>query len=158
MTVPELNLFGQFAGAWHTTITRFPADGSPPSTQIGDWEFSHALDGRAITDVWRVPADSVAVDDANREVGLCVRIWDPRLQLWRFTFHSTATSVVIHMYGQRVGDEIVLERAEGDSIERWVFHAIQPDAFSWRSEISTHGGPWRQIQTVQAQRASSASP
>ena len=108
MSASELDLFGQFAGAWHTTITRFPADGSAPSTQIGDWEFSHALDGRAITDVWRVPASSVAVVDANREVGLCVRIWDPRLQLWRFTFHSTATSTVIHMYGQRVGDEIVL--------------------------------------------------
>jgi hypothetical protein len=137
----ELRLFGQFTGAWRTDITYLPTDGSPPRRVVGEWEFSYALEGRAVIDVWRVPAPTEPCDDAQREVGLCVRIWDPRLRLWRFTFHSTATTTVIHMYARQVGPEIVLERAEGDRIERWVFHDLRPDAFSWRSEVSHHGGP-----------------
>lgn len=148
----DLRLFGQFAGTWQTHVSYLRPDGSPGRQITGEWEFSYALDGRAVVDVWRVPAGTIPCADAQREVGLCVRIWDPRLQLWRFTFHSTATTTVIHMYARQVGPEIVLERAEADRIERWVFHDIQPATFSWRNEISHNGGPWQTVQTVRAQR------
>jgi len=105
-----------------------------------------------VVDLWRVPAHAIACGDAEREVGLCVRIWDPRLQLWRFTFHSTATTTVIHMYAHLCGPDIVLERAEADRIERWVFCDIKHDTFAWRNEISRNGGSWRTVQTVRAQR------
>jgi len=148
----DLQLFGQLTGAWQTHVSYLHPDGSPARQVTGEWEFSYALDGRAVIDVWRVPARTVPCADAQREVGLCVRIWDPRLQLWRFTFHSTATTTVIHMYARQVGPEIVLERAEADRTERWVFHDIQPDTFSWRNETSRNGGSWQTIQTVTAQR------
>ncbi|WP_028045338.1 hypothetical protein [Cellulomonas sp. URHE0023] len=148
----ELQTFGHFAGAWRTHIRYLGPDGSPVREVIGDWEFSYALDGRAVVDTWRVPARDIACVDAEREVGLCVRIWDPRLQLWRFTFHSTATTTVIHMYAHRIGPDIVLERAEADRIERWVFSDIQADTFAWRNEISRDGGSWQTVQTVDARR------
>ena len=148
----DLRLFGQLTGAWQTHVSyRHP--GAAPGRQVaGEWEFSYALDGRAVLDVWRVPAGTIACADEQREVGLCVRIWDPRLQLWRFTFHSTATTTAIHMYGRQVGHDIVLERAEADRLERWVFHDILPATFSWRNEISRNGGSWQTVQTVRALR------
>ncbi len=145
-------LFEQFIGIWRTDIHYVQADGSAPRHVVGDWEFGSALDGRAVTDVWRVPSHAIQAEDADREVGLCVRIWDPRLQLWRFTFHSTASTTVIHMYAQPIGDDIFLERAEPDRLERWVFHAIQDDTFAWRKEVSRGGGPWKILQTVEARR------
>jgi hypothetical protein len=148
----ELQLFGQLAGTWHTHVDYLRPDGSPARHITGEWEFSYALDGRAVVDVWRVPTRTIPCADAQREVGLCVRIWDPRLQLWRFTFHSTATTTVIHMYAQQVGSEIILERAEADRIERWVFQDIQAATFSWRNETSRNGGQWQTVQTVRAQR------
>ena len=148
----DRHLFEQFVGVWRTHIRYLQPDNSADRQAIGHWEFSLALDGRAVTDVWRVPSHTVPADDTQREVGLCVRIWDPRLQLWRFTFHSTASTTVIHMYAQQIGNDIVLERAEPGRIERWVFHAIQPDAFSWRNEMSLNGSSWQTVQTVEARR------
>jgi len=154
----HLQLFGQFVGTWETRIAHLGPDGSPVSEVGGEWEFSYGLDGRAVLDVWRVPARTARTaggdgdDDARREVGLCVRIWDLRLQLWRFTFHSTATTTVLHLYAHGIGADIVMERAEPDRLERWVFHDIRPDTFSWRSEVSRDGGPWRPVQTLTARR------
>ena len=148
----DLQLFGRFTGTWQTHVSYLRPDGSPARQVTGEWEFSYALDGRAVVDLWRVPAHAIACGDAEREDGLCVRIWDPRLQLWRFTFHSTATTTVIHMYAHRFGPDIVLERAEADRIERWVFYDIKPDTFAWRNEISRNRGSWRTVQTVRAQR------
>jgi hypothetical protein len=152
---PDVDGFRRLVGSWRTDITYLPPDGSPPRHTRGDWDFSHALDGRAVLDVWRVPSREVALDEGLREVGLCVRIWDPRLRLWRFTFHSTATSMMIHMFGHDLGDKLVLERADGDALERWIFHTIESDSFSWRSEVSHRGGPWRTKQVVEATRRTS---
>ncbi|GAA3290664.1 hypothetical protein Dvina_19180 [Dactylosporangium vinaceum] len=134
-----MNDFAPLLGNWRTRVSYLTTG----RVAEGSWTFVDALDGRAVLDEWRV----------GPEIGLCVRIWDERLRLWRFTFHSTATSVVIHMYARTVRDEIVLERAEADRLERWVFHTIQPDTFRWRSDVAYGGAPWQTIQTVEAVRA-----
>jgi hypothetical protein len=122
----------------------------------GDWEFAYALEGRAVIDVWQVPGRRVlggAARAPQQECGLCVRIWDPRLQLWRFTFHGTACGDVVHMYAREVGNEMILERAEGGELIRWIFAEIRADSFSWRGEISRDGGrTWRLEQEVSARR------
>src|SRR3954451_21582623 len=139
-----MNDFAPLLGAWATRV-RYLTTGREVA---GRWTFTEALDGRAVLDEWRV----------GPEIGLCVRIWDERLRLWRFTFHSTATSVVIHMYARTVGDEIVLERGEPDRLERWIFHAIRPGTFSWRSDVSAGGQPWRTVQTAEAVRRKPPEP
>ncbi|MGR7001967.1 hypothetical protein ACU686_34670 [Yinghuangia aomiensis] len=152
----EIDEFGRLAGEWRTRITYHPADGAPPYSVSGAWEFGYALDGRAVIDVWRRPA----LDDApaegrapDRESGLCVRIWDPRLQLWRFTFHGTAHGDAVHMYARRIGDEIVMERARGGTLVRWIFADVTADAFHWRNERSTdRGHTWHLDQEVHARR------
>lgn len=152
----ELDEFGRLAGEWRTRITYHPADGAPPYSVNGAWEFGYALDGRAVIDVWRRPAPEDAPAEGrapDQESGLCVRIWDPRLQLWRFTFHGTAHGDVVPMYARRIGDEIVMERAHGGTLVRWTFADVTADAFHWRNERSTDGGrTWHLDQEVHARR------
>ncbi|MEU3075178.1 hypothetical protein [Streptomyces laurentii] len=149
--------FGRLAGLWTTLITYHPADGSPVHSVSGEWEFGYALEGRAVLDVWRWPgrADLPTTGRApDQECGLCVRIWDPGLQLWRFTFHGTAHGDVVQMYARRIGDEIVMERAVGGDLVRWTFGAVTDDTFHWRNERSSDGGrTWRLDQEVDARRA-----
>jgi hypothetical protein len=73
----------------------------------------------AVVDVWQVPGHDTlagAPRAADQECGLCVRIWDAGLRLWRFTFHSTAHGHLIHLYARQIGDEIVMEQAEGGDL------------------------------------------
>ncbi|WP_369142173.1 hypothetical protein [Streptomyces sp. R44] len=152
----EMEQFGRLTGHWATRITYHPADGSPAHGVSGDWEFGYALEGRAVLDVWRRPGrEELTAEgrDPDQECGLCVRIWDPRLQLWRFTFHGTAHGDQVHMYARRIDDEIVMERAAGGDLVRWTFADITADSFHWRNERSTDGGrTWRLDQEVDARR------
>jgi len=153
---PQMEQFGRLAGRWETQIAFYPADGSPARQAQGEWEFGYALEGRAILDVWQVPSRQAlggAPRRPDQECGLCVRIWDPRLQLWRFTFHSTARSLVIHMFAREIGEAMVLERAEAGDLVRWTFVEIRAETFYWRGERSSDGGrTWRLEQEVRARR------
>lgn len=153
----EMEQFGRLAGLWETQITYYPPDGSPARHAEGEWEFTYALGGRAVIDVWQVPGRRGLGGGrraANQECGLCVRIWDPRLRLWRFTFHGTARGDLIHMFARELGDEIVMERADGGELVRWIFADLQPESFQWRAERSANGGgSWRLEQEVTARRS-----
>jgi len=153
----QIGQFGRLTGLWTTHITYYPPDGSPGSHATGTWEFGYALDGRAVIDVWQVPGRDTlagAPRAADQECGLCVRIWDPCLQLWRFTFHGTAHGDLIHMYAREIGDEIIMEQAEGGDLIRWIFSDIRPQSFRWHNQRSTDGGAhWRLEQQVRADLA-----
>ncbi|OMI35783.1 hypothetical protein [Streptomyces sparsogenes] len=152
----EMEQFGRLAGHWATRITYYPTDGSPARHVSGEWEFGYALEGRAVLDVWRWPGREELLASGrapDQECGLCVRIWDPRLQLWRFTFHGTAHGDLVHMYARQIDDEIVMERAAGGDLVRWTFTDITAAAFHWRNERSTDGGhTWRLDQEADARR------
>lgn len=157
----EIEQFGRLVGLWDIRISYRSPDGSPARHATGEWEFGYALDGRAVIDVWQVPGRDAlagAARGADQECGLCVRIWDPRLQLWRCTFHGTAHGDLIHMFARVIDDEIVMERAAGGQLVRWIFSDIRPDSFHWRSERSADGGgSWRLEQQVDADRAAPPS-
>ncbi|WP_051466934.1 hypothetical protein [Actinomadura oligospora] len=150
----EMRQFGRLAGHWRTEITYYPA-GSPPRRVDGEWEFGYALEGRAVLDVWQWPGRADLPPEGrapDQECGLCVRIWDQRLRLWRFTFHGTRGDI-LHMYAREIGDEIVMERAAPGALVRWTFADIAADTFHWRNERSTDGGrTWRLDQEVHAHR------
>jgi hypothetical protein len=51
----EMDLYGRLNGHWRTLITHFPLDG-PERREEGEWTFGHALEGRAVIDVWQKAA------------------------------------------------------------------------------------------------------
>jgi hypothetical protein len=138
-----MHQFGCLAGSWATSITFYPPDERERRAE-GLWEFSYALGGRAVIDLWRV----------GEETALCVRVWDPRLQVWRFTYHGPLRGEQIHMIAQQIDDEMVLERDDGDALVRWVFFDIKERSFKWRATSSRDGGvTWRLDQTIDARKA-----
>ena len=151
----EVDLFGRLNGRWRTLITYFPLDG-PKRREEGEWTFGYALEGRAVIDVWQVPPRAQlggANGTSSHECGLCVRVYDPRLKLWRFTFHGPVLGVTIDMLAFAVGSDIVQERFYGGRCERWIFSDISHERFFWRSVLSTDGGvSWRLTQTIEARR------
>jgi hypothetical protein len=144
----EMQLYGRLCGRWRTSITYFPLDG-PERHQDGEWTFGYALEGRAVLDIWKVDADKLN----SHECGLCVRVYDPRLKLWRFTFHGPVQGATINMLAFAAGADIVQERYANGRCERWIFSDITPERFFWRAIVSTDGGAhWRTAQTVDARR------
>jgi hypothetical protein len=152
----EMDLYGRLCGRWKTLITYFPLDG-PEHRGTGEWTFGYALEGRAVIDVWEVPPRAQLARsnrDMSRECGLCVRIYDPTLKLWRFTFHGPINQVTINMLAFPVGPDIVQERYVSGNCERWIFSDMSLNRFSWRSIHSSDGGAtWRLMQTIEASRA-----
>lgn len=151
----EMHQFGRLAGRWATEIRVIPSNGLDVRRAEGEWEFAYALDGRAVIDVWHAPKRSEA-EASTQEWGLCVRIWDPELQLWRFTFHGTAHGDVVQMFGREVDGEMVLEMAQDGDLIRWTFFDITDASFSWEARRSADGGrTWRVEQLVRARRVES---
>ncbi|MEP6897720.1 MAG: hypothetical protein ABI870_04225 [Rhodanobacter sp.] len=148
-------LFGRLKGCWRTSIVYFPLQG-PERRAEGEWEFDYALEGRAVIDVWQVPprAQINGIERSKgQECGLCVRIYDPQLKLWRFTFHGPVSGITIDMLAYSIGSDIVQERYHAGRAERWIFSDISDASFSWRAISSTDGGAnWRVDQTVEARR------
>lgn len=151
----EMDLYGRLNGRWRTLITHFPLDG-PERREQGEWTFGYALEGRAVIDVWQVPprAQLGGVNGVtSHECGLCVRVYDPTLKLWRFTFHGPVSGATINMLAFAVGPDIVQERFFSARCERWIFSDISHNRFLWRSVHSTDGGmSWRLMQTIEASR------
>jgi hypothetical protein len=147
-----MGTFGRLVGRWDTHIT-YLRDGVVTREVSGEWEFSYALEGRAVIDVWQAPARDVAArTGVTAECGLCVRVYDPVLDLWRFTFHGPVSRTTVNMIAMPTRDEIVQECVEESGLLRWVFFDIQPDRFSWRAERSPDGANWTLEQRVEARR------
>ena len=148
-----METYGQFVGLWNMSIRYLPL-GQPVRTAQGEWEFSYALEGRAVIDVWQVPPrDQVLSGSPTAECGLCVRIYDPGLDAWRFTFHGPVNRRQIDMVCRVVGDEIVQERSDETGDLRWIFYDIEKNRFSWRAERRAAGAEdWRIEQYIFAER------
>jgi hypothetical protein len=68
-------------------------------------------------------------------------VYDPRIDAWHITWCAPVGGVVVHLVGQRSGDEIVLEGTEPDgTLDRWVFSDITADSFVW-SGYEAKGDP-----------------
>ncbi len=149
-----LHLYGQLAGKWNISIKYTPKEGTEKYVS-GEWEFGYVLEGRAVIDVWQIPARNEAELSGNTvECGLCVRIYDPVLDLWKFTFHGPLYRTTINMLAYKIGDEIVQEMFAGRDIVRWIFHDIADNKFLWKAIRSTDGGKsWYTEQTLEAIRA-----
>lgn len=146
----RMMLYGQFVGTWDVEVTNYPPD-APVTRARGEWTFGWALEGRAIQDVWAVPAranrDPTAL--AAGAYGTTLRFPEPEGPYWRVVWVHPWRNDVTVMRARMAGDEIVqnVVGEEADDATRWVFYDISANRFRWRAE-ERHGTGWRRLQEM----------
>lgn len=150
---PEMSLFGQFVGDWDVDVHYHGPEGTV--VRSGEWLFDWALEGRAIIDVWRVPAraESERTSAPVFGHGTTVRFYDAELGAWRSTWIGVIKGEVIPFIGRPDEDGIKLDYVRPDgSIIRWGFRNIESFGFEWFHEQSSNGSDWLLLQTMSARR------
>jgi hypothetical protein len=144
----KLMLFGQFVGDWDFQGVEYHTGGSRV-TDKGEIEFAWVLQGRAVQDVW---IERERSDGQTKTYGTTIRFYDPKIDAWRTNWIDPAVGSVQALIGRKVGDEIVLEGKEPDGAAiRWIFSAIKPNSFHWRSERFIDKS-WRVTEECSVQR------
>jgi hypothetical protein len=139
----HLNLFGRFVGAWDIDWHGTGQDGNL-ATMTGELHFGWVLGGRAVQDVWKVPAAGPPPPGLRPFYGTTLRFYDPAITAWRSTWIDPLNGRVRRFIGRPEGGDIVLEGLDDDPPERWGFRDITPDSFRWTGEVSGDGRrTWR---------------
>jgi len=151
----RMGLYGQLVGRWDVEVVDYEDSGLLRRSQ-GEWLFSWVLEGRAIQDVFIVPARGSRRDPPGKgnRYGATLRVFDPRTDTWRITWTNAVTNVQTCLTGSRRGDEIFQEGSQEDgSLVRWIFSEMKRDSFRWTGLASTDGGAtWRKQVEFFAQR------
>ena len=147
-----LQLYGQFVGAWDVEVTNYPED-EAPTRAAAEWIFGWALEGRAVQDVWIVPARGRRDGAQAEPFGTTIRYHVPDEDVWRIVWVNPVSDSVSTMTGRQVGDEIVQDGVDDDGRPfRWVFYEIDQDRFRWRAEEQAEGGGWTLLQEMTVTR------
>lgn len=132
-------------GGWEAEVRDFQPDGSVRHG-TGEWWFAWVLDGRALQDVWIVPARGErgrpGGPAAAERFGTTIRRFDHAAGRWRVTWINPVSGAANQLSGRRDGDRILLAGADGGTAIRWSFNDITADGFTWVGESAVPGG-WR---------------
>jgi hypothetical protein len=152
----KMMLYGQFVGSWEFDAARYTEDGTV-LTGKGEIHFGWVLGGRAIQDVWILPARAADPSPSLgpwRFHGTTLRVCDPERDVWHIFWSDPLTQYYSRQLGRMEGGRIVQEGADasGDSV-RWSFNGITDNSFLWRAERSRdHGKTWRLEVEFRARR------
>jgi hypothetical protein len=139
----EMKMFGRFIGAWDVEWRGTDRDGHP-ATMTGELHFGWVLGGRAVQDVWKVPASGQASASLRPFYGTTLRFYDPSIAAWRSTWIDPLKGRVRRFIGRPDGGDIVLEGLDDAPPERWAFRDIAENYFRWTGEVSEDGRQtWR---------------
>ena len=143
----NMDLYAWLVGSWQLDVIGYPAN-APERRRPGEWHFGWVLEGRAIQDVWIVPARRARRPDDDLEntyYGTTLRVYDPRIDAWHVQWSDPISQTFFTMIGRRHGDAIVQDgNGEGGNLIRWSFSDITPQSFRWRGEVSGDDGKtWR---------------
>ena len=145
----KMNLYGWLIGRWEMDAVYRQTDGST-YTRRGEIHFGWVLEGRAIQDVWIVPARSAegSVPSAPGDFyGTTLRIYDPGLDAWHIFWNDPVKQYYTRQIGRARGKDIVQEGTDGTGAAvRWSFTKITPNSFHWLGERSPDGGATWQLQ------------
>lgn len=153
-------LYDGLIGSWHVDVLDYEEDGSR-RTSVGEWHFGWALEGRAVQDVFIVPArgerDDLSAWPKGNRYGTTIRFYDPARQAWRIVWINPVTGAFNTLLAHRQGDAIVQEGVNDGMLMRWTFAAVERDRFHWVGEESTDGGnTWHTRAEFFARRTSFA--
>jgi hypothetical protein len=150
----QLDLFGRFVGAWDLDWYGKDYDGHNIVVR-GELYFGWILDGRAVQDVWRVPADPADAPRMRGFHGTTIRFYDPGINAWHSTWLDPLNGRVRRFIGRPTDGGIVLDGVDDDPRERWSFREITAESFRWIGEESSDGGrTWVRIDEMRACRRS----
>jgi hypothetical protein len=147
--IPEpADAYGWLVGSWSLDCHHYAGVDIANLHIEGEAHFVWVLEGRAIQDVWIMPAHSdrrADLDKANNMYGTTLRVWDPSIQAWRITWINPVSGHRQEQIGRRSGNDIVQVGARPDGTPtRWRFTEITPESFHWLGEaLSTDGKTWK---------------
>jgi hypothetical protein len=155
-----MHLYDRFIGRWEAEAQAFLADGS---SRRHYWQirFERVLEGRAVQDVWITPSrDGPNLGRSERwgpfdnQYGMTLRVYDPKLDVYRVTWIDPCADYRAELVGQQRGEEIFQEGKGSDgTLLRWIFSDLQPDRFRWRAELSRdEGARWHKAIEMLAHR------
>lgn len=136
-------LYGMLVGSWEGEwVDHLPAEDVRMSAEV---HASWVLEGRALQDLWLVPApwdrDPAKPLKSVLRHGTTLRIYDPKKDRWSINWFNPVSGLESHLEGRKEGDQIMQTGLDGKGQPtRWVFDEMHPDAFHWRAEGSSDGG------------------
>lgn len=139
----RLDLYAFLVGHWqYDALYHLPGGGIRKTT--GEIHAAWVLGGRAIQDVWIVPARNVAraqKPEPGDYWGTTLRIYDPTIDAWHIQWSDPLTQTYRRQLGRAVGAKIVQVGTDNHGVQsRWSFSDITGDAFRWTGERSVDGG------------------
>jgi hypothetical protein len=136
-------LYAWLIGNWDARVIDYPDDGTKLEAR-GEWHFGWVLEGRAIQDVFIVPAvglRSQATPRKGNRFGTTLRVYDPSIKTWRITWINPVTNAQNRLIARKVGDEIIQDGKDDEgNLMRWSFREIHPNSFHWTGEESKDEG------------------
>lgn len=153
----RLDLYSFLVGRWHYDAVYHLAGGGTRRT-TGEIHAAWVLGGRAIQDVWIVPARNVPRPEKPEPGdywGTTLRIYDPTLDAWHIQWSDPLTQTYRRQLGRKVGERIVQVGTDHYGVQsRWSFSDITHDAFRWTGERSVDGGEnWVLLADFDVRRA-----
>ena len=145
------DVYGWLVGSWSLQVLHYRGFDLRGEGLTGELHAGWALEGRAIHDVWIMPAREdrragrMSHDPLNDMYGTTLRSWDPALRAWRIDRNNPARGHRETQIGRRIGAEIVQTGArENGQATRWRFTDITPERFHWIGEaLDVDGKTWR---------------
>jgi uncharacterized protein len=138
------SLYRGLTGSWDVDVIDYDDDGTR-RTSRGEWHFGWALEGRAIQDVFIVPARAQRTSaelsrDGNR-YGTTIRFYDAIRKGWRIVWINPVSGAVNSLLARKEGEAIVQEGADDEGrLIRWSFVEINRTRFRWVGERSADAG------------------
>jgi hypothetical protein len=140
----KMGLYGWLIGRWTIDAIYHLNEGTIRRSR-GEIHAGWVLEGRALQDVWIVPArDAQRADPPGPGdfYGTTLRVYDPKLDAWHILWTDPLNQVYRQQIGRAHGDDIVQDGTdETGAPVRWSFTEITPDSFRWLGERSADGGP-----------------
>lgn len=139
------DLYAGLIGDWEgEAVDHLP--GGVDRRQSAEMHFARVLEGRAVQDLWIVPAREDRGQPRSRAAagdryGTTLRVYDAASDTWRITWSNPVSGNETRLVGRRVGSQIVQTGADADgNLVRWIFDELSEDRFHWRGERSADGG------------------
>ena len=144
----KLGLYGWLVGRWAVEAI-YHQNGAATRRSRGEIHAGWVLEGRAIQDVWIVPARDAERPNPPRPgdfYGTTLRVYDPKLDAWHILWTDPLNQVYRRQIGRVRGNDIVQEGTdEGGALVRWSFTERTSDSFRWLGERSPDGGATYQL-------------